>query len=104
MPQAMPDQYKVRDRIGTMEDTVLAYKAYYIGEKIKEIKMTYTNTEWPEWLPRQDPEHFKQYKFHQKIQLENDKLIKRQMRSIKKLNITTPIKYITLNILPSPNP
>lgn len=55
MPQAMPDEFKVNNQCGTMEDTVAAYKAYYIGFKLKTIKITYTNTEWPEWLPKPLP-------------------------------------------------
>jgi len=54
MPQAMPDEFKIRDGCGTMEDTVLAYRAYYIGFKVKNIRITYTDTEWPEWLPMQN--------------------------------------------------
>lgn len=100
MPQAMPEVYKVRDRLGTMEDTVAAYKAYYIGDKLKEIKITYTNTEWPEWLPKQDPEEFKRYKLQQKILRDNEKIIKHQLRLLKRLNPRTTHNYITLNILP----
>lgn len=107
MPQAMPDEYKVRDRCGTMEDTILAYKAYYIGFKVKNIKITYTNTEWPEWLPQQDPEEFRLYKQQQKIQTDNEKFIKQQIRSAKKLYTKPSIihrTYLTLNIIQIPNP
>lgn len=41
MPQAMPDQYKT-------EDSVQAYKNYYIAEKKSQSK--YTNREVPAWL------------------------------------------------------
>lgn len=83
MPQAMPDEFKVNNGCGTMEDTVLAYRNYYIGVKIKEIKITYTNTEWPYWLPRQNLEEFKAYKEQQRINSEHqreEKLLKQQKR------------------------
>lgn len=99
MPQAMPDTYKLRDRVGTMEDTVVAYRQYYAGEKIKEIKMTYTDTEWPEWLPLQDANNFKQYKLRQKVQLENEKFIKQQIKLAKKLRFQTPSKILTLHVV-----
>lgn len=58
LPQAMPSQYKVNDGCGTMEDTVTAYRAYYAGDKVKNIKITYTNAEWPHWLPKNVPEPY----------------------------------------------
>lgn len=67
-PQAMPDEFKVNDGCGTMDDTVMAYKAYYIGDKIKNIRMTYKNTEWPEWLPKQDVDEFKSKKLKEKLE------------------------------------
>lgn len=100
MPQAMPDEYKVRDQCGTMEDTVLAYRAYYVGFKVKNIKITYTNTEWPEWLPHQDPEQFRQYK----LQMDNEKFIKKQISIVKKTYNKGVIHhpYLTLNVIPKP--
>ena len=41
MPQAMPDKYR-------QDDSVQAYRAYYINEKKNQSK--YTNAEMPEWL------------------------------------------------------
>lgn len=62
MPQATPDEFKVNNGCGTMGDTVLVYRNYYVGLKVKEIQITYTNTEWPYWLPKQDPVEFKLYR------------------------------------------
>jgi hypothetical protein len=56
MPQAMPDEFKINNGCGTMDDTVSAYKSYYVGFKLKTIQITYKNTEWPDWLPRQQPQ------------------------------------------------
>jgi hypothetical protein len=50
LPQAMPDQYKINNLTGSMEDTVAAYREYYVGEKLRFAK--YKNTSWPEWLPQ----------------------------------------------------
>lgn len=100
MPQAMPDEFKVRDGCGTMEDTVSAYKAYYIGFKVKNIRITYTDTEWPEWLPKQNLEEFTLYKHQQKIKDSNEKFIKQQIRLLRKFH-TVPYYYLTLNIIPN---
>ena len=103
MPQAMPDEYKIRDSTGTMEDTVLAYRAYYSGFKAKNIKMTYTNTEWPYWLPLQDPEEFRQFKLNQKIQTANEKFVNKQIRAVKKSQHMYRVNttFLTLNIYPA---
>ena len=42
-PQAMPEQYK-------HEDSIQAYRNYYIGEKLSFAK--YTKREFPEWLKK----------------------------------------------------
>lgn len=81
MPQAMPDEFKVRDGCGTMEDTVQAYRNYYVGFKVKEIQITYTNTEWPHWLPKQDPIQFKLYREQRKLHKEQEKLLKQDKRA-----------------------
>jgi len=86
LPQAMPNEYKVNDRCGTMEDSVSAYRIYYKEFKLKTIKITYTNTEWPDWLPKQDSEEFKR-----KIQGEPSTYLT--------LNIIRPPTYLTLNIM-----
>lgn len=108
MPQAMPDEFKVNDGCGTMDDTVLAYKNYYVGFKVKEIQITYTNTEWPYWLPKQDPTEFKLYKEQQRLHKEQEKLHKRNNNigpailqvypNIYTSTIQSP-KYLTLNII-----
>ena len=47
--QAMPDQYKDND-------PVIAYRQYYIGEKIKFAK--WKNTEEPEWFSKKEPTYY----------------------------------------------
>ena len=100
MPQAMPVEYKIRDGTGSMEDTVLAYRAYYAGFKAKNIKMTYTDTEWPYWLPLQDPEEFRQFKLNQKIQIANEKFLGKQIRAAKK-SYHSNATFLTLNVIPA---
>ncbi|PRP75133.1 hypothetical protein PROFUN_03969 [Planoprotostelium fungivorum] len=58
MPQAMPEQYRVNDGCGSMEDTVEAYRRYYVGEKMWMAK--YTNSEWPQWIDKDVVELAKQ--------------------------------------------
>lgn len=99
LPQAMPEIYKIRDGTGTMEDSVLAYRAYYAGDKVKNIKITYTNTEWPDWLPAQDPQEFIKYKLKQKTQTANDKFIKSKLKLIKKSSLASHPTRISLNII-----
>eukprot|EP01133_Synstelium_polycarpum_P012898 gene12898-15151_t len=60
MPQCMPVEYQVRNGTGSMEDTVNAYRAYYIGEKLSFC--TYKDTEWPDWLPPAPPKQSKSKK------------------------------------------
>ena len=43
-PQAMPDQYK-------HFDSVTAYRQYYIGDKMQNIKCEWTRRERPWWVP-----------------------------------------------------
>lgn len=98
LPQAMPDEYKVNNGYGNMDDTVRAYRNYYIGFKVKNIQITYTNTEWPEWLPRQDPQQFKLYK-------EQQKLLKQRKNHIGPAILPVPTQtpiFLTLHVL-SPN-
>jgi hypothetical protein len=41
--KAMPNEYKT-------DDTVESYRQYYIKDKLKKIKMVYTNRKIPEWM------------------------------------------------------
>lgn len=98
LPQAMPDEFKVNPGSGSMEDTVQAYRNYYMGFKVKRIRITYTNTEWPAWLPRQDPEEFRLYKEEQK----REKTFKEESRKAKKAALSQGGRYLTLKIIPQP--
>lgn len=43
LPLCMPDEYK-------QEDAVSSYRAYYMLDKAKKMKLNYTNTNTPSWL------------------------------------------------------
>lgn len=100
LPQAMPDEYKINDGCGTMDDTVLAYRNYYKYFKVKTIKITYKNTEWPEWLPKQDPVEFQLYKEQHKLGslTQNQPTHKHLTLNINTTNQPTH-KHLTLNII-----
>ena len=46
-PQCMPDEYKCNPNSASLEDTVLAYRSYYIGEKSKFAD--WKNRDIPHW-------------------------------------------------------
>jgi hypothetical protein len=45
-PQVVPDDYKTDGN--TFHDTVIAYRAYYMGEKLSSAR--YTGTSEPDWM------------------------------------------------------
>ena len=47
-PQCMPDQYKCNPNSATLDDVVLAYRAYYIGDKAHFSN--WTNRPVPTWF------------------------------------------------------